>query len=139
VAQAQPGFVFANWTGACVGTSTTCVVTIGADTSVGAKFSSILTGGGGGGGGGGTTSQFTLQVGKSNAGTVTATPDGVDRALSCGNSCSAKYASGTSVTLTAIPPAGKLFVNWGGACSGTSPSCTLTITGNSSVQANFSK
>jgi hypothetical protein len=31
------------------------------------------------------------------------------------------------------------FVSWGGACSGTSPTCNLTVNSNLSVQANFSK
>ncbi|HYW73781.1 MAG TPA: hypothetical protein VE961_22355, partial [Pyrinomonadaceae bacterium] len=64
---------------------------------------------------------------------------GNDRALDCGGNCSAKFSQGTTVTLTATPAAGKLFVNWSGACSGTSPTCTLTIDKNTSVQAVFSK
>jgi hypothetical protein len=78
-------------------------------------------------------------VGRSNPGTVTATPAGNDRTLDCGSNCSAKFADGTAVTLTATPPAGKTFVNWSGGCSGTAPTCNLTIGGNVSVQAVFSK
>ena len=57
------------------------------------------------------------------AGTVTATPTGVDRALNCGSNCSAKFVQNTLVTLTATPPVGKTFANWSGACSGTAPTC----------------
>ncbi len=121
---ANPGAnVFGGWTGACGGTQTTCSATINGKTTVGASF--LLP--------------YTLSVGRSNSGTVSASPNGIDRALSCGSNCSAKFADGTQVTLTATPSAGKAFVNWSGACSGTSPVCTLTITANTSVQAVFSK
>jgi hypothetical protein len=78
-------------------------------------------------------------VGLSNPGAVSATPAGIDRVLDCGSACSAKFNQGTVVTLTAIPPAGKTFANWSGACSGVEPICTLTIAGNTSVKANFNK
>jgi DNA-binding beta-propeller fold protein YncE len=97
-----------------------------------------VAGGGGGGGGTGTT-QFTVSVGRSNPGTVIASPSGVDRALNCGNACSAKFNAGTAISLVATPPAGKSFVSWGGACAGTAPTCDLTVNANLSVQANFSK
>ena len=82
---------------------------------------------------------YTLSVGRSNPGTVTATPDGVDRALNCGSACSAKYNAGTAVTLTATPPLGKGFVGWSGACTGTAAQCTVTMTGNLSTTAAFTK
>jgi hypothetical protein len=59
--------------------------------------------------------------------------------LNCGSACSAKFTQFATVTLTAIPPTGKTFVSWGGACSGTAPTCSVFITQNASVQANFSK
>ena len=143
-AKAASGNTFTGWSGACVGTGT-CTVTINGAVNVGATFAVIpKTGGGGGGGvgggggGGGSTSSFTLQVSHSNAGTVTALPSG-DKAISCGKDCSAKYASGTSVVLTAEAPAGKAFLGWGGACSGTALTCTVPMDANKSVQANFSK
>lgn len=121
---ASPGStIFTGWTGLCSGTQLTCSGTVNGKTVVGANF--ML--------------QFTLSVGRSNPGTVVATPNGNDRALNCGGTCSAKYTDGTAVTLTAIPPDGKTFVNWSGACSGTSPVCTVTISKDTSVQAVFSK
>ena len=134
-AKAGSGSSFLGWTGACAGTQSTCTVTANGLVTAGATFS---TPSGGGGGGGGSTS-FTLSVSRSNAGTVTATPNGIDRALNCGNACSAKFNNGTVVTLTATPPAGKAFVNWSGACAGTVPACSVTITRDTSVQAVFSK
>ncbi|MFN7922714.1 MAG: hypothetical protein U0Q16_21595 [Bryobacteraceae bacterium] len=117
------GLVFTGWSGACSGTQLNCTATVNGPTTLGASFKA----------------QYTLSVGRSNPGTITASPTGNDRALDCGGACSAKFTEGTVVTLTAIPPAGKSFVNWAGACSGTSPVCTLTITGNTSAQAVFSK
>jgi hypothetical protein len=83
--------------------------------------------------------QFTLSVGTSNPGTVTGTPNGNDRALNCGGACSAKFTDGTQVTLTAVPPAGKTFVSWSGACSGTNPVCVVAVNANLSAKAAFSK
>lgn len=130
------GSTFLGWSGGCSGTQSTCTVTVNGLVNVGATFSAP-SGGGGGGGGGATT--FTLSVGRSNPGTVTGSPAGTDRTLNCGNACSAKFAPGTVVTLTATPPDGKQFVSWGGACSGTAQTCILSIPGDTSVQANFSK
>lgn len=126
---ANPGSnAFVGWTGACSGTQLTCAVSVNGITNVGASF----------------LPQFTLSVSRSNSGTITATPNGNDKAINCGGNCSAKFTQGTAVTLTAIAPAGKTFVNWSSkdvaACNlSTSPTCTATITGNTSIQANFSK
>ena len=80
-----------------------------------------------------STATVKLAVGISNKGRVTG--GGVD----CPNgSCSAKAAAGSRVTLTATPTAGP-FINWGGACTGTQPTCTLTLTKDAQVQATFGK
>jgi hypothetical protein len=143
-AKSASGSTFGGWSGACAGLGATCTVSAVGHVDVGATFTASAPAGGGGGGGGdggggGAATQFTLQVGRSNSGTVTATPTGVDRALNCGSACSAKFSAGTVVTLTATPPAGKQFLGWGGACSGTASSCALTVNANVSVQANFIK
>lgn len=117
------GNVFLGWTGSASGTQTTISVPVNGATSVGAIF----------------RPQFTLSLGRSNSGSITGTPTGNDRALNCGGTCSAKFTQGTVVTLTAIPAAGKQFLNWTGGCSGTSPNCTVLVTSNTSVQAVFSK
>jgi hypothetical protein len=66
------------------------------------------------------------------SGTVTSSPAGI----SCGATCSAGFASGTSVTLTATPAVGSTFTGWSGACSGTG-SCVVTMNANQTVTANF--
>lgn len=125
---------FVGWGGACSGTAPTCSVAVTAPGMAAvATFEANVVAGGGGGGGGG--SQFTLQVSKANLGTVTSDVAGIV----CGSGCSARYAQSTAVTLIATAPAGKSFVGWSGACSGTAPVCSLTIGANASVQATFSK
>ncbi|MFN7921830.1 MAG: hypothetical protein U0Q16_17145 [Bryobacteraceae bacterium] len=123
IAKPGSGSVFSAWTGACTGSALSCSVTVNGKTTVDASFLKV----------------FTLSVGRSNSGTVLVSPNGIDRALNCGSACSAKFADGTAVAITAVPAAGKTFVNWSGACTGTDPTCTLTITDNTSVTAVFSK
>jgi hypothetical protein len=137
-AKAASGSVFAGWTGACAGSALTCTVAANGHTDVGAVFNAqVASGGGGGGGGGGgsTSTQYTLSVGRSNPGTVTSDLAGIN----CGSTCSAKFAAGSVVTLTATPPAGKSFVGWSGGCAGTNLSCAVTLGKDTSVQASFSK
>ena len=59
------------------------------------------------------------------------------RALNCGSTCTVSFGSGSSVTLTAGTTGSTVFAGWGGACTGTAPSCTLTMDGNKSVTATF--
>jgi List-Bact-rpt repeat protein len=122
-AKPNSGSVLAGWGGACAGNALTCTVTLNAESTVTATFLPL----------------YTLSVGRSNPGTVTATPTGVDRALNCGSNCSAKFVQGTVITLTATPPAGKTFSNWSGGCSGTAPTCAFNILKDTSVQAVFNK
>ncbi|HEY3065602.1 MAG TPA: galactose oxidase-like domain-containing protein, partial [Methylomirabilota bacterium] len=76
---------------------------------------------------------FTLTVSRSGPGSVTSSPAGIN----CGNSCSAAYAQGTVVTLTAVPNRNNArFVEWTGACSGTG-ACTVTMDAAKSVTARF--
>jgi len=117
------GNVFTGWTGACSGTQPTCTVTVNGLMNVGASF----------------LPQYTLSISRSNSGTLTASPAGNDKVLNCPGNCAAKFTSGTTVVLTATPAAGKQFVSWSGACSGTAPTCSVFVTQNTSIQAVFSK
>lgn len=53
--------------------------------------------------------------------------------------CGATYPAGTRVTLTATPDAGSTFTGWGGECSGTSPTCVVTMSRSRDVMAHFGK
>jgi uncharacterized repeat protein (TIGR02543 family) len=117
---------FNGWTGDCAGLDLTCTFNISGENNVTANF--VLApsnGGGGGGGGGGGSPTFKISISKNGKGTVTADP------------VATSYASGTVVTLTATPDPGQPWVGWGGACSGTATTCTLTMTANQNVTANF--
>lgn len=113
---------FAGWSGGgCSGVGT-CVVSMTAATAVTATFA---------------LNQYTLAVSKLGAplstGTVTSAPAGIN----CGVDCSEDFDDGTSVTLTAVPDPGSLFVTWiGGGCSGAG-TCTVIMTTATGVTAMF--
>ena len=79
---------------------------------------------------------FALNISNANIpfGTVSSNVGGV----ACGSTCSANFASGTKVILTAIPISGYQFTGWGGACRGYGNSCIVTTTNAAqNVTANF--
>ena len=79
-----------------------------------------------------------LSVAVSGGGTITSSPAGIDCTSDEGQSCGATFTSGTVVTLTATPNTGDTFTGWSrGACSGTSATCSITVTAAEYVQANF--
>jgi alpha-tubulin suppressor-like RCC1 family protein len=84
----------------------------------------------------GCTSTLSVQLGGVGTGTVTATPAGISCGAGGGN-CAQTVDNGTSISLTATPSAGSEFGGWGGACSGTTPACTVTMNGNKSAVAYF--
>jgi hypothetical protein len=73
-----------------------------------------------------------LTVSVTGSGTVASNPTGIN----CPSTCSAGFASGTPVTLTATPANGWAFSGWSGACSG-SAGCTVTMNAPQSVTATF--
>jgi uncharacterized repeat protein (TIGR02543 family) len=116
------GTVFSGWGGPCNGTDLNCTFVVNDAVNVTATF----------------TPMYTLSIGRSGVGTVTGNPAGLlNTQINCGGSCSAKFAQGTVVNLTAAPGAGLSFTGWTGACSGTAPTCSVTITADTKVQANF--
>jgi hypothetical protein len=138
------GTAFSSWSGACTGTASSCTVTVTDHLNVTAAFSAppaavvpaptltasptvapVASST--------TTAAVKLSVGISNKGRI------VGGGIDCPNgSCSAKVAAGSPVTLTATPTAAP-FINWGGACTGTQPTCSLTVTKDTQVQATFGK
>jgi hypothetical protein len=78
---------------------------------------------------------ITSIVGGTGSGNITSAPAGID----CGSqaaSCSASFATGTAVTVTAAPDPNSHFVGWGGACSGKS-TCVLTMNADRQITATF--
>jgi hypothetical protein len=116
-ASADSGSVFTGWAGACAGQQATCTLNVNEAMNTTANFAPL----------------FKLVVKTAGSGSVTSTPAAID----CGASCSAKVSSGTRLTLTAAPAAGQKFTGWGGACSGTLLTCSVTVSKDTQVQANF--
>jgi uncharacterized repeat protein (TIGR02543 family) len=113
------GSTFIGWSGACGGTALSCTVVMSEAKSVTATFS------------GGTVA---LTVSVSGLGRVSG------GGINCGNgasTCSADQTPNASVTLITTPAAGATFAGWGGACTGTSPSCTVSMTSAKSASATF--
>jgi phospholipase C len=77
------------------------------------------------------TFQLTVTAPPAGQGTITSSPAGI----SCPSTCTASFAQGTKVTLTATPGTNYLFSGWSGACTGTS--CTVTINAATTVAASF--
>jgi hypothetical protein len=115
------GSTFSGWSsGGCSGTDP-CTLAGNGSVTVAATFAALPT--------------YTLTVSKKGSGTVSSSPLGI----SCGSLCSAGYTDGTAITLTAMPGRGAKFLGWsGGACSGTG-TCIVTLIGNVSVLATFSR
>jgi len=74
-----------------------------------------------------TQNAYTLTVNTVGSGSVTKVPD------------QATYASGTVVTLTAVPAAGWSFSAWSGGVSGSVNPASVTIDGSKVVTATFTK
>jgi uncharacterized repeat protein (TIGR02543 family) len=77
--------------------------------------------------------QLTVSI--SGNGSITSNPAGINCPK---KSCTSKYPHGTVVTMIAKPRNGWSFDGWSGSCTGTAL-CTITVTGNMAVKANFSK
>src|SRR5713226_7190324 len=80
-----------------------------------------------------TSFQLTVQLMGSATGTVVSNPAGI----ACAPTCTASFASGTQVKLTAIASKGAFFAGWGGACRGTNITCTVTMSSDQTATATF--
>ena len=82
-----------------------------------------------------TPTTQTLTLTNAGAGAITSTTAGA----SCGTAtCSDTLATGSSVTLTAVPAANYVFGSWTGGCTGAATACTVALNANVAVTANFS-
>jgi phospholipase C len=79
-----------------------------------------------------TTYQLTVTAPASGAGAITSSPKGIN----CPSTCTASFAKGTQVTLTATPGSSYFFGGWSGACTGTN-TCSLTMTAAETVAPTF--
>lgn len=110
--------LFGSWSGDCSG-GAPCVVTIDAPKSVTATFLDSRV--------------VSVVMAGSGTGRVISNPPGID----CGTTCSARFAVGANVTLTATPDLNQTFAGWSGSgCTGTMP-CALVVGGDPAVTATF--
>jgi Divergent InlB B-repeat domain len=117
------GSTFAGWSGGkCSGTGP-CELLLDSHTTVTAMFTRLPAP---------PVSLTVIQAG-SGGGTVTSSPAGID----CGSSCSAVFAEGTHVTLSAVPAGQSRFEGWSGACATASTTCSVTLSADSRVTATF--
>ncbi len=112
--------VFAGWSGACTGNAPTCAVTTTTAQSVVATFSL-------------PSRALTVTRSGVGSGSVTSMPPGI----SCGAACTGVFPLGSVVTLTAVPASGSAFGGWSGACTGSTPSCAITMADAQNVAAVF--
>jgi uncharacterized repeat protein (TIGR02543 family) len=115
---AAPGAV--TWSGACTGTGNQCQLTVHKATTIGADFTPLTT-------------DLTITI--NGEGSVTD-----QKAITCATAAppcgTVTVASGTPITLHAVPAAGWTFTGWTGDCIGTDP-CTLTMTTPHHIGATF--
>lgn len=78
---------------------------------------------------------LTVSLSGFGLGTVTSQPAGID-CRHDGGTCSATFAQGTQVTLTAAATGKHVFAGWANACTGTGV-CSVTMSGARTVAATF--
>lgn len=83
--------------------------------------------------------RYTLSAVQSEVGSVVSRPAGLDCGVDADgedDTCSADFAEGVKVTLSASAAKGYIFKNWQGACEGAS-SCILSMTEDKTLSAVF--
>jgi List-Bact-rpt repeat protein len=129
-AAAAAGSVFSGWSvngnaSLCDSRLLSCTLTVTGDTNVTVTFA---------------VTPLTYTLTAVRVGTGSGSVASGDGKIDCGATCSASYTTNSTVTLTAIPARNSVFSGWsGGGCSGTGPSCTLTIHDNTNISATFNK
>lgn len=114
------GWKFSTWSGACAGSTETCTLTMSSDKSVAAVFALDATSDA-------LAAKFPVSVTVTGLGIVQVSP----------GQPAGGYTKDSLVKLTAAPRTGWSLTAWGGACSGASEFCILTVDGAKTVTATF--
>lgn len=114
---------FQGWTGACTsGLSTSCTLLMSTAKSTTASFA-------------GTSATYNLTAAITGSGSVTGS--GLKCSFTGSSGCTSPQPAAARVSISATPNPGYTFTSWGGACTGTSPTCTVSMTAAESVTATF--
>jgi lysozyme len=115
----DPGASLLRWTGGCsdAGSSPTCDVTALGNKAVSAVFGYPVT----------------VELQGSGGGAVSSSPARID----CGTTCTASFAAGSTVDLTATADSASAFTGWGGGCAGLSAVCSVTVSSPVDIVARF--
>ena len=113
VAHPDPAYKLNDWSGDGSGSSDTLVIVMDSDKSVTANFLPL------------SNFQFTLTVNTSGSGSVTVNPAGT------------LFTGGTTVTLTATPSPGYIFLGWSGDANGALNPESVYMNGDKVITANF--
>jgi hypothetical protein len=120
---------FAGWSGACASSSAAeCTITVrGGDTRIGAGFLDVRA--------------LSVQLAGAGGGAVLGLPEAACARVdgTTEGACATSVEHGSEITLSVAPDARSEFGGWSGACDGTEPTCTVTLTTAQSVTATFSR
>jgi hypothetical protein len=122
---------FASWTGCTSATGTTCNLTVAADSTVTANY----------------TSGYTLTVNSTDPAmgvSIGVSPNDLNGSGAGTTSFSRSYSAGATVTLTAPATVGTgttatNFSSWTGCLSSTTTTCNVTMNANTTVTANYTQ
>ncbi len=123
-ASAAEGAEFIRWDGDdCAEQPSECTFSIGENSVVKAVFSEV------------SSQTFALVLAKAGlgAGLVVSTPQGIH----CGSTCNFNFGKDTQLTLTSSPDDNSSFAGWSGDCTGSSTTCTFTLSEDKAVTATF--
>src|SRR3989344_4381999 len=119
------GASFSGWSGCDEENGNICTVVLSSDQKVIATFT------------GEVKSEYNLRVYRTGSPGVVQT---INREIYCGSICTydeAKFSAGSTIMLSASANSGYSFTGWSGDCSGSSPTCTVTIDSAKIVTATF--
>jgi hypothetical protein len=118
---------FQSWTGCSSVSTTTCTVSMNANTTVTANYAVPTT--------------YALTVDSTNPSSgvaITASPADNSGTTSGSTDFALNYSAGTIVTLTAPATSGSnTFQSWSGGCTSTTTTCTVTVNAATTVTANY--
>jgi alpha-tubulin suppressor-like RCC1 family protein len=82
---------------------------------------------------GGTTARVEIAIAGGGSGVVTSMVPGIE----CPSQCANAFPIGATIVLEATPTGASTFGGWSGDCSGSEPTCELTVDGPKAITASF--